>query len=86
MVHTDASQILLDSSSTFLLRIKSPKHIAAVSQDERMMLVAVAPALPGFRLLFGPLLAAHRVTCSGRRNAVTDVLRDVGVGSDSRSA
>lgn len=86
MVPTDASQILLDSSSTFPLRKKSPKHIAAVSQDERMMLAAGTGALPGFRLLFGPLLASHRVTCSGRRNAVTDVLSGVSMDSDSRSA
>jgi len=34
IIHTDASKILLDSSSTLPLRKKSPQHIAAVSQDE----------------------------------------------------
>lgn len=60
MVRTDASQILLDSSSTLPLRKKSPNHIAAVSQDERMMLVADAGALPGFRLLVWPTSGLSR--------------------------
>ncbi|KAI9514791.1 hypothetical protein NQZ68_030981 [Dissostichus eleginoides] len=34
IVNTDASKILLDSSSTLPLRKKSLQHIAAVSQDE----------------------------------------------------
>lgn len=45
IVHIDASKILLDSSSTLPLRKKSPQHIAAVSQDERMTLAADAGAL-----------------------------------------
>lgn len=60
MVHTDASQILLDSSSTLPLRKKSSNHIAAVSQDERMMLVSDAGALPGFRLLVWPTSGLSR--------------------------
>lgn len=53
IVHTDASKILLDSSSTLPLRKKSPQHIAAVSQDEWMTLAADTGALlfrPGIRL------------------------------------
>lgn len=34
IVHTDATRILQDSSSTLPLRKKSSQHIAAVSQDE----------------------------------------------------
>lgn len=45
IVHTDASKILLDSSSTLPLRTKSLQHIAAVSQDEWMTLAADAGAL-----------------------------------------
>lgn len=40
IVHTDASKIQQDSSSTLPLRKKSPQHIAVVSQDEWMTLAA----------------------------------------------
>lgn len=58
IIRTDPSQILPDSISTFPLHKKSPKHIAAVSQDEQIMLVADVGALI-FRLGVSLLSLAH---------------------------
>ncbi|MEQ2260590.1 hypothetical protein XENORESO_020861 [Xenotaenia resolanae] len=81
------AKILLDSSSTLLLRIKSPSHIAAVSQDEQMTMAGDTGALlllAGYQVaVFGPLRAPWRVTCPGERNA-TDVSGDG--SSDSSSS